>query len=239
MKAIWNAIAIVLLINLLVLVGAVLWLYAEDRLNDERVRQAAAIFQTTLSEDASTREALQRKLKEQESQAKEMGWLEEVSGGPVSVADRLARDRRTEELAALALERSRADREVWLKAMAHFQREVEVAEARVKAQREALQQVIDQQTAAGQSEGFRKAVQMYEQAPPKLAKQMLMELIQQQEMQQVVEYLAVMQPRKAADVLREFKAPPEVKIAAELIEGLRLRGVEVLNDALAAAGGAS
>jgi hypothetical protein len=41
-----------------------------------------------------------------------------------------------------------------------------------------------------------------------------------------VDYLAAMQMRKAAGVLKEFKTPQEVAQASELLELLRRRGVD-------------
>ncbi|NJL32148.1 MAG: hypothetical protein HC898_11290 [Phycisphaerales bacterium] len=65
---------------------------------------------------------------------------------------------------------------------------------------------------------FKLALQMYEQVRPKQGKQMMQELIVKGQMDQVVEYMAAMQLRKAAAILKEFKTPPEVAMATELVQ---------------------
>ena len=68
-------------------------------------------------------------------------------------------------------------------------------------------------------------VESYASLKPKLAKQAFLELIKQNKMDEVVEYLAAMQLRKSAAILNQFKADEEVPVAAQLLESLRLRGV--------------
>ena len=69
---------------------------------------------------------------------------------------------------------------------------------------------------------------------PKQAKAILQTLLTEGHQDQVVDYLAAMQERKAAKVLAAFKTPQEVVQATALVEALRQRGMFALP---AAAGG--
>ena len=79
-----------------------------------------------------------------------------------------------------------------------------------------------------QDEDFKNAVKMVEQLKPKQAKDLFVNLINQQQVGQVTEYLAAMNLRKAGSVLKEFKEPAEIAMATDLIERLRQRGVNLL-----------
>ena len=53
---------------------------------------------------------------------------------------------------------------------------------------------------------------------------MFQQLIQQNQTDQVVDYLDAMQVRKAAKVLGQFQSPSEITQATMLLQKLRLRG---------------
>jgi hypothetical protein len=55
---------------------------------------------------------------------------------------------------------------------------------------------------------------------------MMQQLLAQGETELVVEYLAAMQVRIAAKVLGSFETPAEIAQATELVERLRVRGIE-------------
>ena len=81
---------------------------------------------------------------------------------------------------------------------------------------------------------------MYEKIQAKQAKAMMTQLValgQAGEIQ-VVDYLAAMNERKAAEILGQFKDEREIPLATRLIERLRTRGIDPLPDRFVQAGNA-
>lgn len=60
--------------------------------------------------------------------------------------------------------------------------------------------------------------------PPKLAKQMIQQLVHDQKIEQAVAYLDAMDGRAAKKILSEFKTAEEIDLATELLERLRTLG---------------
>ena len=97
-----------------------------------------------------------------------------------------------------------------------------------KEQRRKFDQTVKLWEQERADEGFKQTVTLYEQLPAKQVKQMFMDLMDQPGgFDQVVQYLAAMQPRKAAGVLEQFKQPEEVTRAVALTERLRAPRVDL------------
>lgn len=223
MKLAWNVFVVV---HLLALVGIIGWLVASDRLDRVRARQIVDTFRTTIAEEkAQAALATQEQQRQQQIQA-DLVRLQEVAHGPVTVADRLAADAEADEVAAQKID--------WLRrATADLTAKLESDKQQLIRQKSELDQARDAFTKAAQSrveqqqqQDFQLAVRMYEQLKPVQAKAMFKELIVRGQEEQVLDYLAAMQLRKAAAVLREFKDGEDVTMAASLIQGLRERGIE-------------
>ena len=95
-----------------------------------------------------------------------------------------------------------------------FERERASWEAATRAERE---RKADEQ--------FTQTVQAYETLPAKQGKNMLMELVAQGSREQAVAYLDAMKSRAMNKILKEFKTPPEIVLATELLEDLRTFGL--------------
>jgi len=74
-----------------------------------------------------------------------------------------------------------------------------------------------------QNEDFRRAVASLESLPPKQAKAVIDAYVEAGEGDLAVDYLAMMQLRKSAGVLKAFKAEEDLPRAAWLIEKIRTR----------------
>jgi hypothetical protein len=73
-------------------------------------------------------------------------------------------------------------------------------------------------------EQFLQAVRQLEQVTPKQAKQMIAQMISDNQMDLAVAYLDSMAPRAASKILREFKSETEIALATQLLEKLRTFG---------------
>ncbi len=230
MKTLWIILTGVLLANAIALGVGIGWLNATDRLDRERFQRVVEMFSITVSQErADTEQALALEEKARQ-QALEAARLESAGDGPVTLIDRLAAQQGGDELAVQRV--ARMEREA-----ADLKRHLELAKqimakqsAKIHADREAYARDVEQQQRARNDENFQRAVQMYERVKPKQAVQMFRRLIDEGKTQHVVNYLAMMQQRKAAAVLKAFKTPKEIEQATELIQLLGSRGVQPLTD---------
>ena len=229
MKTAWNVFSIVLLINVLVLIGLAAKFYVDGRINRERVGATVEIFRTTIEEE-------QRELERQE-QAKTLAleeekfqtWLQKVKSGAVTVEDKIKADLQARESMEQLAVRLRSDRNALLEAMKNYKGRMELLQDRLKEQQQQFEKQVEERARQQQSEGFEQAIELYERTKPQQVKKMFMDLIGRSASGrgQVVAYLAAMQPRKAAGVIREFKTNPEITVATQLIEQLRTRGIDL------------
>jgi hypothetical protein len=241
MKTLWNIFSIVLLVNVLVLAGIVAKLYADGRINRDRLVRTVAIFKPAIEEE--NRQIEQQKnvefaaLHEQNEQT----WRQNVMDGPVSVESKIQDDIERREQWEQLLIRLKKDRKALLDAMSSHRVQIEQLQAQLKQQRDRFEQRMAEDARRLKSQGFARAVQMYERAEPAQVKKMFTKLINTAPAghDQVVQYLSTMQPRKAADVLGEFTSDQEITVATGLIEALRRRGIDLLDADPAQAGGAS
>ncbi len=230
MKTIWTIITILLLINALLLGVGVGWLSNSGRLNQERIDRIRDMLTLTIEQEEKQAQ-LALELEEQtRQQAMDIARLESVSDGPVTLADRLQTELQGDELAAQRVERMKRD-------IADLRRQLRLSQellAKKHQEMQSQQQVFDdavqRQTKLQEDKDFQQTVRMYEQLKAKQTKQMFQELVGQGKARQVVDYLAAMQLRKAAAVLKEFKSPDEVAQATDLLQRLRERGIEMTAD---------
>jgi delta 1-pyrroline-5-carboxylate dehydrogenase len=229
-KAFWNALAIVLLINALAMLAAAAYLRADGRLSTQRLRDATAIFALSIEQQEQREQAAAQQAALEAEQALRQHHLQRVAEGPVSTRDQIERDLQAEEIALLQVQRMREE-------IRALQRQLEIARqavARQKdehdAQRAAWEQSIAEELQRREDEDFQTAVALYQRLKPAHAKDMFLQLIAAGRSDQVVQYLAAMQQRKAAAILREFKGLDEIPVATELLEQLRRRGTSLVLD---------
>ncbi len=226
MRTAWNIVSILLLTHVLAAGAFVAWLGMDGRLNRERLGKVVEIFGLTIAEEQQQiQRAAELELQASE-QAADLARVEQVSQGPVTLGQRMAQADQSDEVQqqeSTRAERERADLLRQLDAARHL---LARERAALLEERKAFEEHRQKELARTRDEDFQQAVAMYEQVRPRQAKQMFQELLAKGETQRVVEYLAAMQLRKAAAVLKEFKLPPEVTQATQLIEQLRSRGID-------------
>lgn len=224
---------IVALLHMIAAVGFIGWLYSSDRLSGERVDAVQAMFSQTVEQQRQIEAEQHAKAEQLRQEAERMARLSSV-GGLSSAAERLAHQRQQNEMLLRQLERTRREIES-LQTNLHLarQRMERRAEELAASKAELERQLADMQARLN-DEGFRRAVTLYEQLPAKQVKQMFADMLGAGDRDQVVAYLQAMQPRTAAKVLREFKAPEEIEQAVALTEALRSRGSDLAAEVEAA-----
>jgi len=229
-KALWTVISVVLLINVLLLAAGVGWLHRTGRLGQQRVDRVREMFSKTIK--AEEQEVLKAKELEEQTrkQAQEIARLESVSDGPVTLIDRLQAEQRGDELAAQRVARLRRDISDMRRQLRLAKRLLAEKHETLKTERRAFEEAVERQLKLREDEDFQQTVRMYQGLKAKQAKQMFQRLIGQGKIGQVVEYLSAMQMRKATAVLKQFKSPEEVKQATDLLQKLRERGIELIQD---------
>ncbi|MCE9592236.1 MAG: hypothetical protein K8S99_17155 [Planctomycetes bacterium] len=210
---------------LLLAIGAG-WLQWTGRLDRDRMKRAYAMFKPTIATEVALAEEERKTQEEEKVKAAEAARLKSVSQGPVTLGDRLHNEQQADEIAMERVERLQAD-------IKSLQQQIATAKAQLTRQRAELEAEKKQIEVASKAtrdkaagENFAQAVMMYEQLKPKQTKDMFRTLLSGGKRDEVVEYLASMQLRKAAAVLKEFKTPEEVVQATELVERLRSRGID-------------
>ena len=230
MKTIWTTLCILLLINALLLGAGVAWLVNTGRINQDRIDQIRDMLTLTIAEEEKQAQLALEIEEQTRKQAMDIARLESVSDGPVTLADRLETELQGDELAVQRVERMKRD-------IADLRRQLRLSQEllakkhqELESQQQAFDDAVQRQTKLQEDKDFQQTVRMYEQLKAKQAKQMFQELVEQGKAMQVVDYLAAMQLRKAAAVLKEFKTPDEVAQATDLLQRLRERGIEMTAD---------
>lgn len=221
MKRVWNTISVIAIANLLAIGGFALWLKASDRLNGERVGRIREMLSETITVEKGR---LAEEKAKADAAAKEQAEKAKLAGLPESASDQLDRQREAEELRQQTILRLREEVQQ-LRATLARQEEQLAADKQAIADAEKRLAVREAELSknAG-SASFKSALASLEAQKPAAAFQVLQALIAQQKRDEAVSYLAAMQDRTRAKIMAEFIKADE-KLAAELLEQLRTRGV--------------
>lgn len=224
-RPVLTAALILLLLHLLAAMGFVAWLAASGRVNHERIEQVVDTFKLTVEEEQRQQEEAARLAQEAAEKARQAAMLEAVADGPRTLQDRLAAQQQADELALHRVERLQRETDDLRRQIERAKEVIAKQKADLEAQRAAFDAYVQQELARRQDADFQQAVQMYEQLPPDQVKRMFQQLIAQGQIDQVVEYLAAMELRKAGKVIQAFETDQEVAQATQLLEMLRQREV--------------
>lgn len=231
MKAIWTIISIVALANLLAIIGLVAWLAGTQRLDMDRLGEIRELLAAPATEDAD--EQAEAEADNPSDDAPLPPGVMPFAAAPseivasrleLSTIDEMRRDRLAREIEDLklahVLERERLD-EQW---------------AELRSEREAFETAASRARETDGAAQFRKAVEVLNQQRPADAVAMLRAIMQQgidagpdmtpQEAgeKQVISYINAMEERARNALMAQF-ARDEPQLAADLLEGLRTRGL--------------
>ncbi len=231
MKTAWNIIAIVAVLNLLILLGFVGWLFQSQRLDRARFDAVVAILKPTIGQEAQEKEEERKKAEALRVEQEKVAHLKQTEQGPVTLMDRLSADQQADELAMHKLAKLQTEIAALHRGLETQNRQLAMERQQLVNERQAFEDTRARRESMVRGEDFQQAVQLLEQVKPAQAKQMLEALIRQGRNEQVVEYLAAMDQRKSGAMMREFKSPEEIATATWLLEQLRLRRSEAAANA--------
>ena len=221
-KSLKTAILVFLVLNLLAMLAGIGWVVSSGRVNKDRVMEVTKLF----SEPVAVEQA---RLKAEETAAEEA----EAAKPRALPAGAL----NTEERNMLRVEVTQVD----MARLERMKREVEdlqntlrterkgLADDRValeneKAEFEAMRKRLQELEGGIQ---FQKALATISGMEPKDAKSVLTSLLETSDKyEEVVSYLSAMDDRKRTAVMTEFVKGGEEELAGDLLEAVRLRGLE-------------
>ncbi len=238
MRTIGTIVLTIALANMLALAGIIGWLVTSDRLDAERMRDIRQVFSETVTARESRQSAEEAKAKQEEQAKVEAAKAKEP---PVTGKDKL--DVRLEKAEAdeAKLEKMRQESRQLQAAIASQIADLESLRQTVQKEREAYEQLRAQHAASDGSAQFKKALTTLEGLKPDKVKQVLQQLLdtkRPEDAEQVISYLNGMQERTRVKVLDEF-AKTDAKLASDLLERLRVRGLAPREPASAPANGES
>ncbi len=232
MRTLVAAFIVLVLIHVIAAVSGIAWLAGSGRLSGERFARVAEIFKPTLAEDQAAAEAEALTLEEQGVVAEQQAWDELVSVGSGTLADMMAAQWSSGQVAMQERERLRLDTEQLLEQMTLFRRGFEDEKAAFDAARETFEREAAAQITRLEDEDFLQAVSMFEKMDPGQVKLIFNEMIREDRMPKVVDYLASMKMRSAISILSEFDGPDEVPLVEDLMTRIEARRAGPLRDAV-------
>ncbi len=230
MKALGTALLLVLLINLLAVGGFVGWLVASDRVDRERVEAAVALFTPTLTESQQSEAESQAMAEQVAAEQTRLTRLAEVAAGPRSLDQRLLANKATDDYVRELLNRLSAENAAIRSRLEQDRRLLEERHEELTQRETLFDDRVETRLGRMRDEDFTKAVAAFEQLKPKQGKAALEALLNSGQRDEAIDYLATMQGRKSAAILREYKDPQEAGRVAELIEALRRRTQDLTED---------
>lgn len=208
--------------NLLGVVGFVAWLFASDRLNQDRIDRIRTMLSTTVAQDTAAAAAEQKKAEEQTKKAEEE---KKLAGLPETAAAMLARQREESEAKEAMILRLRQEIGQLQAQLVKANETVAADRERVTADQKALAAQRDQLRKKRQTEQFKSALAALEAQKPAAARQILQVLIDGGRTNEAVDYLEAMGEEARAKLIGEF-AKADGNLAAELLTAIRARGAE-------------
>ncbi len=235
MRTIATVIVLLVTAHLFAATTGFLWLAASDRLNRDRVEAVVDLFKPTITAQAQNEAEQERLANEAAAQQAQLIRMEEVANGPQSLEDRLAQKLQGDDFALHRLARMQEESSAIQTRLDQDRAYVDAQLNRLETERAAFEQAKLEHAELMQQADFKQAVKMLEQLKGRQAKTMLQNLLADGQMDLVVDYLAAMNLRKSAGVLKEFRTPEEAAVAMQILENLRKRGVDMTDPQLAGA----
>ena len=227
MKRLWTILSVLAVANVLALGGFVGFLVQSDRLNKERVGKIREILSRTVSAEKA---AAADEQAQAEEAARAAAHEAKMAEPPVPASQVIAASMQKQDMDVQTTLRKQRELEDLRQSLLRLQTNLEQRESalakRVMEFEDAKKRYADIEGAAQ----FKTALATLEGQKAKDAKAMLQSLLDNQQQDQVVAYLARMDEGKRSKVMAEF-AKESPTVAAGLLERLRTRGVAMSPDA--------
>ena len=229
MRSLWTVLSVLLLLHVLLLAGGAVWLNMTDRLSNERLQEVISIFSPTMAEAETAAKELKSKQAEDAIKAQEVARQKRIGDGPANFQREIDERVVADEFAVQQSEVNKRDAVVLQRNLTVARELLTKERKQLDADRKKFDELIEKEAKKRTDEDFKLAVEMYEQLKAKQTKEIFQQLMTREKTDDVVRYLAAMQTRKAAAVLKEFKNAADIPQVTDLIQRLRDRGVNLLS----------
>ncbi len=223
MNAFFKLLLVLAIAHLLAVLGFLGWLVGTGRIDSDRLSRLRAMFLQPIAQEVAARgqaQADEDARKEGLDREFQLGQIpltsEERSGSSARNEERLQILMR-EKMEQLRVRKLAVDSEI-----TKLAQEITAFENRKSGWEESIAAEKQRET----DEQFRKAVRLIESMPPKQARLWILELVKTGKTETAVAYLDAMSAGKSANLLKSFKGDDETKVATELLERLRMLGLE-------------
>ncbi|QDU33170.1 hypothetical protein KS4_12150 [Poriferisphaera corsica] len=213
-----------LLAHMVLLLAGMGWLAASGRLNRERFDNAVEIFKLTIEDQANQEETQFAEAQKADEQLQEALRLQSASNGSQSFDQYLGRSQASAEVAMEQYARLTREIKDLERRIQVDKQIIEQQKKKLKEDRDTLEQDRIRYANGNSDEDFQRTVTMFTKIPSKQAKQIMQQMLMEDKLNDIVDYLNAMGSTKSAGVLREFKSPAEIDQAKQIIERIRTRG---------------
>jgi len=212
-KKLWNVFVLTLAVNFIAVAVGVGYLYNDGRLDRKRIDAIKAV----LYPPPATQPAASQPADESRPEpVLKLGELLEQKSG-LTVSEQLSFLQQTFDARMAELDRRQRE-------LADLQRQVDMANSTLARDRTALEEEKKQLTEREQlaarlagDKGFQDSLKLYQSMPARQVKQAFMTM----DDETVRRYLQAMEPRRAAKIVKEFKAPDEMQRIQRVIDQMR------------------
>jgi len=225
MKRLWNMVSFLAVVNLLAMALFIGWLWQTKRLNIDRLRAMHDTLVMTAEEQAEqdARDAADAMAADEAAAEAERT---ENPPLPSGIAVRYHDDLMMRD--AQVMRRWQDEKELLVRQLEDTRRQLEVERAAFNAERDAWRTATQDERQQLIDENLTKAVTLLSSIPAKQAKDVLINLVDRGDQSTAVRYLDAMDQRAASKILREFKSDAENQLATELLEQLRINGLDAV-----------
>lgn len=240
MKALWTALSIFAVANLIATASFVGWLVNADRLDSDRAKRVREIFTTTITEE---KVAAEQQLVALENEKKVAEAAEKEKLPPLTAAEQLAARLEATELDRQRAERMKREVQDLRTALANERDRMDAEWKKLRETRKAHEEEVALNERIVGSEQFRKTLTVLTKLEPKETKNILVQMLNgagttpvaaddmsspdasasTTGLPQVLAYLDAMEDKTRTAIMSEF-AREDPGLAARLLEALRIRG---------------
>lgn len=223
MKTLLKLVLVLAVANLLAVAGFVGWLFASGRVDGDRLERMRSLFAQTIHDEKSKSEEIAAAEAEAIRLAGDERRLREL---PIARADQIVQSERFEQRATLAMRSLEESQKRMQADLVGREQSVTEREGSLAARQKEWEASIAAEKDRETDEQFRKVVRLLESVPAKQGRDWILELVRTGRIDQAVAYLDAMNRAKSTGLLKAFKGEAETKVATDLLERLRVLGLE-------------
>ncbi len=220
-KALWPAIAIIAVANLITLLGFIGFLRFSDRLNRDRLHAIRAILATTITQEQQQAEADEKAAQAQTAIAQKQAETDQANAG---AEVRNEQFRTVEQGQREIMDRARGDQQAIFQLLALRLAEVERREAELARREKDVTETIERDRRLARDAQFQKALSLLAGLKPDALKAKIDVYLADERYDLVVDLLQALPARSASRLLALYASDTENRMAAELLLRLKDRG---------------